>query len=219
MWRDVLRLLAQTLTQNSIKSALCDGNHVNQQKALCRFENEPDCNVLFLSSVDSASGANLQHATIVLLLDPPGMSATDGLAMSKQAIGRSVRLGQTRPVRVVRFCLKDTIEEKMFRDIEEVKQDQKSAEGKDEYELEGFDRKLPKYAGPDVAVADDMTLEELARQEVKRARQEGNFVDLVESPDIKPYVDASQRPRAGADTKAKKRLTSSGAIKRPKREV
>ena len=210
MWRDVLRLLAATLTENHIKSALCDGDHVRQQAALGRFEDEPDCNVLFLSSVDSASGANLQHASIVLILDPPGKSARDGFAMSRQAIGRSVRLGQTRPVRVVRFCLRDTIEGGMFREIEDVGAQQGSADGvQDGYTAEGFERELPEYKGPDVVVADDRSLEEAARQQVKRAREEGNFVDLVDSPDIKPFVDETRRPSGGGGN-AKKRLTTSG---------
>ena len=98
----------------------------------------------------------------------------------------------------------------MFREIEDVGAQQGSADGvQDGYTAEGFERELPEYNGPDVVVADDRSLEEAARQQVKRAREEGNFVDLVDSPDIKPFVDETRRPSGGGGN-AKKRLTTSG---------
>jgi DNA repair protein RAD5 len=74
----------------------------------------PKLGKLFLSAKAKASGANLQCATNVVLLDPTGPSAEHGAALENQAIGRAVRMEQANAVKVVRFCVKDSIEEKLF---------------------------------------------------------------------------------------------------------
>jgi hypothetical protein len=75
--------------------------------------------ILLLSAEVKASGANLQVATNVILLDPAGSSAEHGANLETQAIGRAVRMGQEGAVQVVRFCVKDTVEEELFRRIDE----------------------------------------------------------------------------------------------------
>jgi SNF2 family DNA or RNA helicase len=75
--------------------------------------------ILLLSAEVKASGANLQVATNVILLDPAGSSAEHGANLETQAIGRAVRMGQEGSVNVVRFCVKDTVEEELFRRIDE----------------------------------------------------------------------------------------------------
>ena len=68
---------------------------------------------ILLSLKHSASGTNLQCANHVLLLHPPGRNRADMQAVETQAIGRTVRIGQTRRVVVTRFILNDTIEQRM----------------------------------------------------------------------------------------------------------
>ena len=68
-----------------------------------------------LSASASASGANLQCANHIILLDPPGHNAAHGAALERQAIARSVRIGQERRVTVTRFVVQDTIEEALTR--------------------------------------------------------------------------------------------------------
>ncbi len=77
-----------------------------------------DASILLLSAEVKASGANLQVATNVVLLDPAGDSAEHGANLETQAIGRAVRMGQENAVRVVRFCVRDTVEEELFRRID-----------------------------------------------------------------------------------------------------
>jgi len=73
-----------------------------------RFRAEPDCRV-FLSTDAGGVGLNLQHASVVLNLDLPWNPA-----VLEQRIGRVHRLGQRRPVRVVNFVARGTIEEGML---------------------------------------------------------------------------------------------------------
>ena len=65
--------------------------------------------VLFVSLKAGGVGINLTAASAVYMLDPWWNPAIED-----QAMDRVHRLGQTRDVSVVRFCARDTIEERLF---------------------------------------------------------------------------------------------------------
>ena len=73
---------------------------------------------LLLSASVKASGANLQQASNVIVLDPAGSSPEHGATLEQQAIGRAVRMGQEKAVRVVRFSVRDTVEEELYNAID-----------------------------------------------------------------------------------------------------
>ena len=73
-----------------------------------RFREAPGCRA-FLSTDAGGVGLNLQHAAVVVNVDLPWNPA-----VLEQRIGRVHRLGQTRPVRVLSFVAKGTIEEGML---------------------------------------------------------------------------------------------------------
>jgi SNF2 family DNA or RNA helicase len=73
-----------------------------------RFRADPDCRV-FLSTDAGAVGLNLQHASTLVNMDLPWNPA-----LLEQRIGRIHRMGQKRPVQVVNFVAKGTIEEGML---------------------------------------------------------------------------------------------------------
>ncbi len=73
-----------------------------------RFRDDPDCRV-FLSTDAGATGLNLQHASTLVNMDLPWNPA-----LLEQRIGRIHRMGQKRPVRIVNFVAKGTIEEGML---------------------------------------------------------------------------------------------------------
>lgn len=73
-----------------------------------RFRDDPDCRV-FLSTDAGAAGLNLQHASTLVNMDLPWNPA-----LLEQRIGRIHRMGQTRPVQIVNFVAKGTIEEGML---------------------------------------------------------------------------------------------------------
>jgi superfamily II DNA or RNA helicase len=80
-----------------------------QRKGLVdRFREDPHCRA-FLSTDAGGVGLNLQHATVVVNMDIPWNPA-----VLEQRIGRVHRLGQRRPVRVVNFVAKGTIEDGML---------------------------------------------------------------------------------------------------------
>jgi len=75
---------------------------------VARFRDDPTCRV-FLSTDAGATGLNLQHASILVNMDLPWNPA-----ILEQRIARIHRMGQIRPVRIVNFVAKGTIEEGML---------------------------------------------------------------------------------------------------------
>jgi superfamily II DNA or RNA helicase len=73
-----------------------------------RFRDDPTCRV-FLSTDAGSTGLNLQHASTLVNMDLPWNPA-----ILEQRIARIHRLGQTRPVQVINFVAKGTIEEGML---------------------------------------------------------------------------------------------------------
>jgi superfamily II DNA or RNA helicase len=73
-----------------------------------RFRDDPTCRV-FLSTDAGSTGLNLQHASTLVNMDLPWNPA-----VLEQRIARIHRMGQIRPVRVINFVAKGTIEEGML---------------------------------------------------------------------------------------------------------
>ncbi len=73
-----------------------------------RFRGDPDCRV-FLSTDAGSTGLNLQHASTLVNMDLPWNPA-----ILEQRIARIHRMGQKRPVQIVNFVSKGTIEEGML---------------------------------------------------------------------------------------------------------
>ena len=73
-----------------------------------RFRDDPACRV-FLSTDAGSTGLNLQHASTLINMDLPWNPA-----ILEQRISRIHRMGQKRPVQIVNFVAKGTIEEGML---------------------------------------------------------------------------------------------------------
>lgn len=73
-----------------------------------RFRVDPACRV-FLSTDAGSTGLNLQHASTLINMDLPWNPA-----ILEQRIARIHRMGQKRPVQVINFVAKGTIEEGML---------------------------------------------------------------------------------------------------------
>lgn len=73
-----------------------------------RFRDDPDCRV-FLSTDAGSTGLNLQHASTLVNMDLPWNPA-----VLEQRIARVHRMGQKRPVQIVNYVAKGSIEEGML---------------------------------------------------------------------------------------------------------
>ncbi|MCD9638829.1 hypothetical protein HAX54_022989 [Datura stramonium] len=77
--------------------------------AVNRFTEDPDCRILLMSFKAGGVALNLTVASHVFLMDPWWNPAVE-----QQAQDRIHRIGQHKTVRIVRFVIEDTIEEKIL---------------------------------------------------------------------------------------------------------
>jgi len=114
-WDELLVKIGGILNNEGIKNVFCHGNVWQRNNTICKFNSEDDIKIIMLSSGSCASGTNLTKAEIVILLDPVYGSFEYRKNVEMQAIGRAYRLGQDKQVEVVRFIIKDSIEEDIYK--------------------------------------------------------------------------------------------------------
>lgn len=112
-WNKMLNLIDEMLKYNKIGHIFCQGTVHKITKSIREFRSDPNCKVVLLSAEKSNSGNNFTEANHIILLDT--ITHSDYVTIEKQAIGRAVRLGQTKDVNVVRLIMKNTIEETHFK--------------------------------------------------------------------------------------------------------
>lgn len=88
-------------------------NVTQKTKKLKQFKEE-NVKVLLLCLSDAASGTNLIEANYVVLLDPMQGSIEEARAYEMQALGRAHRQGQDQKVHLVRFVVRDSVEEELY---------------------------------------------------------------------------------------------------------
>jgi SNF2 family DNA or RNA helicase len=104
----LLAKLRDRLDQEGIDYCYLDGRTRRRERVIERFKTGTD--PAFLISLKAGgTGLNLTDADYCFLLDPWWNPATEN-----QAIDRTHRIGQTRPVMIYRLIARDTIEEKVF---------------------------------------------------------------------------------------------------------
>jgi SNF2 family DNA or RNA helicase len=113
-WETMLQKAAEKLDERGVAYALLHGGLPGKERkaVLERFRTDPNCRV-FLSTDAGGVGLNLQAADTVVNLELPWNPA-----VLEQRIARVHRMGQKRPVRVVNFVTRGTIEERVQKAIE-----------------------------------------------------------------------------------------------------
>ncbi len=107
----MLALLEQRLRQEGIAYYLLQGSTSKEQRAaMVDAFNSDDTPVFLISLKAGGTGLNLTGADMVIHYDPWW-----NLAAQNQATDRAHRIGQQKPVQVVRLIARDTIEEKILR--------------------------------------------------------------------------------------------------------
>jgi len=102
-----LRLVRERLDRDGVGYCYLDGKTRRRDRVLEQFK-EGDAPVFLISLKAGGFGLNLTEADYCFLLDPWWNPATEA-----QAIDRTHRIGQTRPVMVYRLVAQDTIEQKV----------------------------------------------------------------------------------------------------------
>ncbi|KAH9604057.1 hypothetical protein KSS87_012266 [Heliosperma pusillum] len=128
-WTSMLDLLEDGLKECSIHYRRLDGTMsvVARDKAVKDFNTLPEVSVMIMSLKAASLGLNMVAACHVLLLDLWWNPTTED-----QAIDRAHRIGQTRPVTVVRLTVKDTVEDRILALQQKKRELVASAFGEDE---------------------------------------------------------------------------------------
>ncbi|MBI5407641.1 MAG: SWF/SNF helicase family protein, partial [Nitrospirae bacterium] len=109
-WERMTRLVANELDALKVGYQYLHGGvpSARRKDLLTNFREDKDC-LVFLSTDAGGVGLNLQSASILVNLDIPWNPA-----VLEQRIGRIHRLGQHKPVNVINFISRGTIEENLL---------------------------------------------------------------------------------------------------------
>ncbi|CAL9778685.1 unnamed protein product [Musa acuminata subsp. burmannicoides] len=107
-----LDLICFSLQKAGIKCVQLVGNMslVERDKAIKAFSEDGDCKIFLMSLKAGGVALNLTVASHVFLMDPWWNPAVEC-----QAQDRIHRIGQYKPIRIVRFVIEDTIEERILK--------------------------------------------------------------------------------------------------------
>ena len=106
---NTLMVLANELQPATFRLICGDKTAAERAAALTAFRSNSDVDVLLLSVETGALGVTLVVADHLLLLEP-----CENASREAQLINRVHRIGQTRPVHIVKLCTKGTIEERIL---------------------------------------------------------------------------------------------------------
>jgi SNF2 family DNA or RNA helicase len=105
----MLALVRARLDAEGCQYEYLDGKTRDRQVRMNRFQSHPACPLFLVSLKAGGVGLNLTAAEYVFLLDPWWNPAVEA-----QAVDRTHRIGQTRPVFAYRLVACDTVEEKVI---------------------------------------------------------------------------------------------------------
>eukprot|EP00392_Amoebophrya_sp_AT5.2_P005293 g5302.t1 len=132
-WEDLKRRISRALDEFGVPHMKLQGSTHQKREILRKFKSsapgaeggnanasctgDETARVLILSMEDAASGANLTVANHVFLIHP-FHSDSDEVCENyeKQAVGRVLRYGQKKPVKVWRFVTRNTVEEEILKE-------------------------------------------------------------------------------------------------------
>ena len=112
----LLKRVGEEMKQRSWSYAMLTGETQHREQVIDRFQGDADCQFFLISLKAGGVGLNLTAADYVFVLDPWW-----NVAAEEQAIARSHRIGQQRPVFVYRFVSENTLEQQILT-IQERKQ-------------------------------------------------------------------------------------------------
>ena len=104
-----LAIVRDRLDRDRVPYAYLDGRTHDRAARVAAFERDPACRLFLVSLKAGGLGLNLTAADYVFLLDPWWNPAVEA-----QAIDRTHRIGQVRPVFAYRLIARDTVEEKVL---------------------------------------------------------------------------------------------------------
>tara|TARA_B100001758_G_C18301452_1_gene552622 strand:- start:215 stop:1135 length:921 start_codon:yes stop_codon:yes gene_type:complete len=114
-WNNMLKMISKVLSEKDFKFVFFDGSIHVVNNRIKKFKLDKSYRIVLLSSDKSVSGLNLTEASHIILLDTLNHEKKEIASLiEEQAIGRAVRIGQTKNVKVERFIIRNSIEHDYF---------------------------------------------------------------------------------------------------------
>ncbi|XP_057526448.1 DNA repair protein RAD16 [Amaranthus tricolor] len=107
-----LDLIMYSLKKSGITCVLLEGSMTvaARDNAIKRFHEDSGCRIFLISLKAGGVALNLTVASHVFLMDPWWNPAAE-----RQAMDRIHRIGQYKPIRIIRFVIENTIEERILK--------------------------------------------------------------------------------------------------------
>ncbi len=105
----LLKIIREWLDAEKIRYEYLDGSTKNRMDHVDNFNNSPEIPIFLLSLKAGGTGLNLTSADSVIIYDPWWNPAVE-----TQAADRSHRIGQTKPVNMIKLVVKNSIEERII---------------------------------------------------------------------------------------------------------
>ena len=105
----MLAIVRDRIEARGLAFEYLDGKTRDRETRVRRFQDDPACKLFLISLKAGGLGLNLTAAEYVFILDPWWNPAVEA-----QAVDRTHRIGQTRPVFAYRLIARDTVEEKVL---------------------------------------------------------------------------------------------------------
>jgi len=121
-WDLLMVKVGKLLKAENIPPLFCSGTIYQRKRSIKAFQEDPKSRIICLSSENCASGINLTAANKIIFIEPVYGDLNRRKDIENQGIGRSARIGNKRPIEVVRFIIKDTIEEDIYNDNEKIQE-------------------------------------------------------------------------------------------------
>jgi len=112
-WESVMHSIKEILGSIGIPSEVCMGSKGRRQNAINNF-NAPTGRIIMLCSAYASHGTNLTKANKIAIINPISGTPKYREDIENQAIARAKRIGQSRDIDVVRFVIKNSIEEDIY---------------------------------------------------------------------------------------------------------
>lgn len=112
-WDSILTKVGNILQKQNLSVMYCSGTVYQRKNAIKNFQEKEDCNIICLSSDNCASGINLTSANKIIFIEPIYGTYQYRKDTENQGTARSDRIGQKRPIEIIKFIIKNTIEEEI----------------------------------------------------------------------------------------------------------
>lgn len=116
-WQNLMKKISSALEEFEIKNVIVSGSVYSCAASIKKFKEDPECNVIMLSSEHNLSGINLPEASDIIFVHPLTIGDNDKIfKQQQQAIGRVLRIGQIRDINVHHMVTLNTIEEGLYEE-------------------------------------------------------------------------------------------------------